>query len=61
MVQEAMDCSANGVIFKSTLGSGDGDLISALLTIAEGEIYYPEQVRRLGSSTRKPKKRLDLV
>ena len=61
VVQEAMDCFANGVIFKSTLGSGHGDLISALQTIAEGEIYYPEPVRRLASSPQKPKERLDLV
>ena len=61
---EVVQCGgllANGVIFKSTLGSGHGDLISALQTIAEGEIYYPEPVRRLASSPQKPKERLELV
>ena len=30
-------------------------------TIAEGEIYYPEPVRRLASTPQKPKERLELV
>lgn len=49
VVQEALAAFADGVIFKSSLGSGHGDLISALRTIAEGGVYYPEQVRKLAS------------
>ena len=36
LVREALDSFADGVIFKSSLGTGRGDLIGALRTIAEG-------------------------
>ena len=48
-VQEALEACADGVIFKSTLGTGHGDLISALQTIAQGGVYYPEPIRRLAA------------
>ncbi|MGB1622192.1 MAG: LuxR C-terminal-related transcriptional regulator [Synechococcus sp.] len=51
VVQEALAAFADGVIFKSSMGSGHGDLISALQTLAEGEVYYPEQVRKLARSS----------
>ena len=50
-VQEAMEAYADGVIFKSSLGTGRGDLISALLTLAEGGIYFPEEIRRLAAAS----------
>ena len=49
-VQEALQAFADGVIFKSSLGTGHGDFISAINTIAEGGVYYPEEIRRLASS-----------
>ncbi len=49
VVNEAMDAYANGVIFKSSLGTGHGDFIQALKTLSEGQIYYPEEIRRLAS------------
>lgn len=51
VVQEALSACADGVIFKSSLGSGHGDLISALQTIAEGAVYYPEQIRGLAAAS----------
>ena len=53
VVQEAMQAFADGVIFKSSLGTGRGDLISALQTIASGGIYYPEEIRRIAASVPK--------
>ena len=50
VVQEAMQAFADGVIFKSSLGTGRGDLISALQTVAAGRIYYPEEIRRIAAS-----------
>ena len=48
-----MQAFADGVIFKSSLGTGRGDLISALQTIASGGIYYPEEIRRIAASVPK--------
>ena len=50
LVREALDAFADGVIFKSSLGTGRGDLIGALRTIAEGGVYFPEDIRRLGAA-----------
>ena len=50
VVQEAMQAFADGMIFKSSLGSGRGDLISALQTVAEGGVYYPTEIRRMAAS-----------
>ena len=50
VVQEAMQAFADGMIFKSSLGSGRGDLISALHTVAEGGVYYPTEIRRMAAS-----------
>ena len=36
LVREALDAFADGVIFKSSLGTGRGDLIGALHTLADG-------------------------
>ena len=47
VVQEAMEAGADGVIFKSSLGSGHGDMIGALQAVAEGDVYFPEEIRRL--------------
>ena len=51
VVQEAMEAFADGVIFKSSLGTGRGDFIQALQTIAQGGVYYPNEIRRLGFQT----------
>ena len=49
VVQEAMEAGADGVIFKSSLGSGHGDMIGALEAVAEGVVYFPEEIRRLAA------------
>ena len=49
VVREAMGAYADGVMFKSSFGTGRGDFIQALQTLAEGQVYYPEEIRRLGS------------
>ena len=54
VVQEAMEAFADGVIFKSSLGTGRGDLINALRTLADGGVYFPEQIRRIAASTPQP-------
>ena len=48
VVQEAMEAYADAVIFKSSLGTGKGDFMQALKTLAEGGVYLPEEIRRLG-------------
>ena len=50
VVQEAMEAFADAVIFKSSLGSGKGDFIQALATLAEGGVYFPEEIRKLGAA-----------
>ena len=49
VVTEAMEAYADAVIFKSSLGTGNGDFIQALQTLSEGGVYFPEQIRRLGA------------
>ena len=50
VVQEAMEAYADAVIFKSSLGTGKGDFIQALNTLAAGGVYFPEEIRRLGAA-----------
>lgn len=50
VVQEAMEACADAVVFKSSLGSGKGDFIQALATLAEGGVYFPEEIRKLGAA-----------
>ena len=50
VVQEAMAAFADAVIFKSSLGTGNGDFVQALSTLSEGGVYYPEEIRRLGAA-----------
>jgi NarL family two-component system response regulator LiaR len=50
VVQEAMEAFADAVVFKSSLGSGKGDFIQALATLAEGGVYFPEEIRKLGAA-----------
>ena len=50
VVHEAMDAFADAVVFKSSLGTGNGDFIQALETLAEGGVYFPEEIRRLASA-----------
>lgn len=50
VVQEAMEAFADAVIFKSSLGTGKGDFIQALATLAEGGVYFPEEIRKLGAA-----------
>jgi len=54
VVQEAMEAGANGVIFISSIGSGDGDFINALITINSGGIYYPRTLREAVTAREKP-------
>ncbi len=50
VVQEAMEAYADAVIFKSSLGTGKGDFVQALHTLAEGGVYFPEEIRSLGAA-----------
>ena len=50
VVQEAMQAYADAVIFKSSLGTGKGDFVQALHTLAEGGVYFPEEIRSLGAA-----------
>ncbi|AII49196.1 hypothetical protein KR52_08575 [Synechococcus sp. KORDI-52] len=50
VVQEAMQAHADAVIFKSSLGTGKGDFTQALHTLAEGGVYFPEEIRRLAAA-----------
>ena len=54
LVREALDAFADGVIFKSSLGTGRGDLIGALHTLADGGVYYPAEIRRLAAAAPQP-------
>ena len=45
VVREALDAGAQGVIFVSSLGSGDGDFMKAIARTLEGGTYFPEPVR----------------
>ena len=54
LVREALDAFADGVIFKSSLGTGRGDLIGALHTLADGGVYYPAEIRRLAAAAPHP-------
>ena len=54
VVQEAMLASADGVIFKSSLSTGHGDLIGALQTIARGGVYYPAEIRSIAAAAPRP-------
>ena len=45
VVQEAMEAGDDGVMFTSSIGTGNGDFIQALTTTIGGGIYYPMAVR----------------
>ncbi len=53
VVNEALDAGADGVMFVSSVGTGRGDFIHALLTTLSGGIYYPADVRELIRTNRK--------
>ena len=50
VVQEAMEAGADGVMFNSSIGSGNGDFIQALSTTNSGGIYYPKAVRQVAAA-----------
>ncbi len=54
VVQEAMEAGADGVMFISSIGTGDGDFINALSTTNSGGIYYPRAVREAATAKVKP-------
>ena len=54
VVQEAMEAGADGVMFVSTIGTGDGDFINALRTTAKGGIYFPQPVINTYCAHNKP-------
>ena len=53
VVQEAMEAGADGVMFTSSIGTGNGDFIQALTTTSGGGIYFPKVVR--ASVSKKPR------
>ena len=54
VVQEAMEAGAGGVMFISSIGTGDGDFIHALSTTNSGGIYYPRAVLDAATAKVKP-------
>ena len=54
VVQEAMQAGADGVMFMSSIGTGNGDFIHALSTTNSGGIYYPRAVREAATAKVKP-------
>ena len=54
VVQEAMEAGADGVMFMSSIGTGNGDFIHALSTTNSGGIYYPRAVREAAMTKVKP-------
>ena len=54
VVQEAMEAGADGVMFISSIGTGDGDFIHALRTTNSGGIYYPRAVLEAATAKVKP-------
>ena len=52
VVDEALDAGADGVMFVSSVGSGNGDFIQSLLTTLKGGIYYPADVRDLARDSK---------
>lgn len=59
VVHEAMDAGADGVMFVSSVGSGNGDFIKALITTNDGGVYYPKSVR--AAATAKVKQPPELI
>ena len=45
VVQEALDAGCDGVIFASSLGTGDGEFLFALESATCDSVYFPESVR----------------
>ena len=54
VVQEAMAAGADGVMFTSSIGTGNGDFIQALTTTSSGGIYYPKAVREAVAKKPRP-------
>lgn len=54
VVHEAMDAGADGVMFASSVGTGNGDFIQALTTTNSGGIYFPKSVRDAAAAKLKP-------
>ena len=54
VVQEAMEAGADGVMFTSSIGTGNGDFIQALTTTSSGGIYYPKAVREAVTKKHRP-------
>ena len=38
------------MIFKSSLGTGKGDFVQALLPLSEVGVHLPEEIRQLGAA-----------
>ena len=51
VVREALDAGAHAVMFVSSLGTGRGDFMQALTSMADGGIYVPEDIRRAAAFT----------
>ena len=51
VVNEAMEAGADGVMFVSSIGTGQGDFFRALKRTSEGSVYYPDVVREMARET----------
>ena len=45
-----MQAYADAVIFKSSLGTRNGDFVQAIQTLSEGGVYLPEEIRQRGAA-----------
>ncbi len=54
MVDKCLESGVDGVMFISSLGTGDGDLVKAVRQVSQGGTYYPSDVQeQIKPDTRK--------
>ena len=54
VVQEAIEAGADGVMFVSSIGTGNGDFINALRITAKGGVYFPQPIINAYCAHNKP-------
>ena len=55
VVRDAINAHTDGVMFVSSIGGGlQGDFVQALASVAEGNTYYPKEVRERAGFDMKP-------
>ena len=54
VVEEALEVGTDGIVRRSSLGTGTGDLVRALIRNGEGWRLLPPDINRKCEKTRKP-------